>query len=793
MAGKISVECPSCLAKLNLADSSKLGKKIRCPKCTEVFTPEAPDDDEDFEDDIDDEPKRGASKKPSAGGAASKGAKKGANKGGSSGGGSNLPVIIGGAVGLLALVGAGLFFSGIFNSKPLPAPPAMPSMTLAPPAPVAPAPPPPPQISPAEKVLGLRWMPAETDVIIHAKLAEIWQAPLLKEPLKSPTIATGLKEFEKQFGMPPSEIESVTFGFVDLTAGVAKKLAAGPPAGVPGFPAGPPFPMMSPEEFHYVVVVRTKKPIDWKLISQTIPNGGLKDKNGKSYFEVTGNPMQPANGGWSPDSNTLILATSKELMTTIERGETVVPRKEFAGINHLPHLVVAGVVRGLRPDEIQQAEAKNVMFPPFIAELWGPNGKYAPRMGSLGLSVKGGFDLQISAASNTTEGSQNIKAAFESFVSELRPMFDGYKSTAPPLIGELGELLLTNLKIEEQNQKVTLSTGVPDSAQEKLEQLPPILMVMAMTGGFGGGPGGPPMASVPNFGGSPGSIPMNLPPANVPTISLPGETESVEPAMVEGLPEGLTLTAKAAWSTLPAAPTPDGKVTETIEILIDVKGDELESIRAATGVTSKTLTIGSGSLKKSKRTLPGGVDAQKTFLAFDDEHSLPGEHPPETLRVRLAVDVPQNLPTKIDVLEGSFKILTAGKSQELTIENVPQRAKTPLNDPEFKAGGVKLIRGPKDAIPQTLKLQCGEEFYLGRVRGTPGDVLSFTEVEKGVTIQRIYANQPDGKFPDEFEIEFELHSELKEHKVTFRFENVPLPTAETKPGLQQQQTPLLHQ
>ncbi len=784
MAGKISVECPSCLAKLNLADSSKLGKKIRCPKCTEVFTPEAPDDDEDFDDDIEDEPKRGASKKPSSGGAAaSKGAKKGAKKGGSSGGGSNLPLIIGGVVGLLALVGTGLFLSGIFSSKPLPAPPVMQPMTMAPPAPVAP---PPPQISPAEKVLGLRWMPAETDVIIHAKLADIWQAPLLKEPLKSPTIATGLKEFEKQFGMPPSEIESVTIGFVDLTAGVAKKLGAGPSAGVPGFPAGPAFPMISPEEIHYVTVVRTKKPIDWKLISQTIPNGGLKDKNGKAYFEVTGNPMQPANGGWSPDSNTLILATSKELMATIERGETVVPRKELAGINHLPHLVVAGVVRGLRSDEIQQAEANNVTFPPFVAEMWGPNGKYAPRMGSLGLSVKGGFDLQISAASNTTEGSQNIKVAFESFVKEIRPMFDAYKTTAPPLIGELGELLLTNLKIEEQNQKVTLSTGVPDSAQEKLEQLPPILMVMAMTGGFGGAPGGPPMASVPNFGGSPGSIPMNQPPTNVPAISLPGETESVEPAMVEGLPEGLTLTAKGAWSTLPAAPTPDGKLTETIDILIDVTGDNLESICAATGVTSKTITIDGGTLKKSKRTPPGGIDAQKTFLAFDEGNSLPGEHPPETLRVRLVVDVPQSLPSKIDVLEGSFKILTAGKSQELTIENVPQRAKSPLNDPEFKAAGVKLIRGPKDAIPQSLKLQCDKDHYLGRVKGMPGDVLSFTEVEKGVTIQRIYANQADGKFPDEFEITFELHTDLKEQTVTFRFENVPLPTAETKPGLQQQ-------
>jgi zinc-ribbon domain len=787
MAGKISVECPSCLAKLNLADSSKLGKKIRCPKCTEVFTPEAPDDD-DFEDELEDEPKRGGSKKSSSSGAASaKGAKKGAKKGGASGGGSNLPVIIGGVLGLLALIGAGAFFSGIFNSKPLPAPPAIQPMPVAQPVQ---APPAPPQISPAEKVLGLRWMPTETDVIIHAKISDIWKAPLLKEPLSSPSVTTGLKEFEKQFGMPLSEIESVSIGFVDLTGGVIKLMTAGAPAGAPGFPVGPAFPTMSPHDFHYVTVVRTKKPIDWKLISQSVPNTSMREKNGKSYFEATENPMQPANGGWSPEPNTLILATSKELMGTIERGETNVPRKELAGINHVPHLVVAGVVRGLRSEEIQQAEAKNITLPPFIAELSKPSDKYSPRMGNLGLTVKGGFDLQISAFSNSAEGTQNMKLAFESFSKELRSMFDGYKTTAPPLIGELGELLLANLKIEDQNQKVTLSTGVPDSAQEKLEQLPAVVMMMAMMGGFSGAP---PMGAASNLGASPGSILLNQPLKTAPTISLPGETESVEASMVEGLAEELTLTAKTAWSTLPALPTTDGKVTETIEILLDLKGDGLDSICAATGVTSKTLTIGSGSLKKSKRTPPGGIDAQKTFLAFDEDTSLPGEHPPETLRVRLAVDVPQNLPTKIDVLEGSFKIMTAGNSQELSVENVPQRAKTPLNDPEFKAGGVKLIRGPKDVFPQTLKLQCGEDFYVGRVRGTPGDVVSFTEVEKGVTIQRIYANQPDGKFPDEFEIAFKLHTDLKEQKVTFRFENVPLPAAETKPGFQQQQVPLQQQ
>ena len=42
---KVSVECPGCAAKLNLPDRSKLGKKIKCPKCEEVFTAEAPNED----------------------------------------------------------------------------------------------------------------------------------------------------------------------------------------------------------------------------------------------------------------------------------------------------------------------------------------------------------------------------------------------------------------------------------------------------------------------------------------------------------------------------------------------------------------------------------------------------------------------------------------------------------------------------------------------------------------------------------------------------------------------------
>lgn len=785
MAGKVSVECPACTARLNLSED-KVGKKVRCPKCAEVF--QAEPQDEDF-DDLEDEPKPSSSRKrPAAGGReTAKGSKKGGKIGSATEGGSSLPLIIGGTVAVFALVGAGLMFSGAFSSKPLPEPPSVTMPMAAMPMPPAQAPPAapvsapvaPPEMTPAEKILALRWMPTETDVLIHAKVAEIWQAPLLKGPLSNPSVTQGLQEFEKQTGMAITDIESMSVGFVDVIQAVSKtqqnslfNLSTGMPS--------PPIPTMPVEDIHYVVVIKSRKPIDLKAISQTAPNASLLEKNGKTYFEVPADlPKHAASGGWSPASDTLILATSKELLATMERGETVIPRKEFKDIDPAPQLVIAGLANAPtnlgtpRPSDSQEVPS------PFTAALKA-NEQYGVSSGRLGLSVKGGFDLQIVAVSELTEGRQKIRTELETLVSQIRPVFEGYKLTAPPLIAELGDLLLSNLKIEEQNSTVKISTSIPDSAQQKLEQLPAVFMMMAMTGGFGGGAGGP--GGGPKLGIGLGAFHGNSPLDNMESSEMPGETDAVSATTVEGLPEGLTLTARSAWSKGAAVPSADGKATEVVEILIDVQGEGLEAICAATGATPKTITAeGGGPLKRAKRTPAGGIDAQKTFVPFDVNNSLPAEHPPATLRVRLAVDAPAKMPSKIDVLEGSFKFLTAESVKDVTIENVPTRAKTPLNEPDFKAVGLKMIRSPKDVVPQTIKLQCGKEHFLSRVEGMPGDVVSVTEVERGATIQRLYSNHAENKFPDEFEVVFKIYSNVKEETVTFRFENVPLPIELSRP------------
>ena len=41
MANRVVVQCPSCSTKLSISDTSKLGKKIRCSKCSEIFVAEA--------------------------------------------------------------------------------------------------------------------------------------------------------------------------------------------------------------------------------------------------------------------------------------------------------------------------------------------------------------------------------------------------------------------------------------------------------------------------------------------------------------------------------------------------------------------------------------------------------------------------------------------------------------------------------------------------------------------------------------------------------------------------------
>ena len=782
---KVSIECPGCFAKLNLPDRSKLGKKIKCPKCAEVFVAEAPDDDDDTEMlDEDDMPAKsfGGRKRPSAG------SKKPSKKSGGSGGGNNAALIGGGVAALALLVVAGLYFGGVFGGKqPLPAPAVVAEAApVAPPVVEAPK----IEISPAEKMLALRWMPADTELLIHAKVADIWQAPLLKSALDTPEVAAVIARFQQNTGLAPTEIESITLGVADLTGALLRsKSASGPQlpppeSGPPGFgPSGlvaNPLAAIRPEDQRFVVIVRTKKSVDFEAIAKTAPNGQMKDKNGRKYVEVPSQPSQMASGGWSPDSNTLIFGTLTDLLATIDRGETVIPRKEFAGVDHTSHLVLASVVKETKPEDMPAG----IEMPAAITLMQESLKQYSMQGVSLGLSIKGGFDLNVAVLSGSTDGSQKLKTDIEMQLTGLKSQFGVIKATAPPLLGDLGQMLIDNLKINEQSQMVRVSTSVPDSAQQQLEQLPPLLMVMAMTGGLN------PLASGPDKK-SPTSLgvgPTDNSPGGLTEMKLPGETAAVPAVKFEGLSDNFKLTAKTGWDGIYMEV--NKKEVMPLRLMLDVTGEGLKSVLASGDGTIKRISIDGGEALKLLETDNGisGAENLKKMSQFAVSDAPSFFHPANTMRLDILLNPPAGTAKQLSVVEGTFKYLTAEKIDEFTITEAPKKALRPLSDPQLKTAGVKLLLSKEPFAGNnisTLKLSWNEGFYIGSATITyPSNASSggFRLVnENGKTSLKAYGFEDAISFTGNEEVKFTLYRNVKEHMVSFQFENVPLPSPESKP------------
>ena len=59
------------------------------------------------------------------------------------------------------------------------------------------------------------------------------------------------------------------------------------------------------------------------------------------------------------------------------------------------------------------------------------------------------------------------------------------------------------------------------------------------------------------------------------------------------------------------------------------------------------------------------------------------------------------------------------------------------------------------------------------------------EVEKNQLVQKLTAFTQDQKFPEKLQVQVKVHKGAKEQSVTFKFADVPLPSPETKPKVQE--------
>jgi len=240
----VQVACDNCGTRLTLKDDSRLGQKMKCPKCQSTFVAEEAEEAAPK--------KKGTEPKPKA----AKG-KKGASKGkskkkGSQGGFPVVPVVLGSVV-LLALIGVGIWFA-FSGSGDAPAPvaettPAVPmpdataSLTQSEAPTNTPSAPAESQASEppvAPGILNTEWLPADSLLVLNIKPASIMNSPMVKPTIDAPLVKLMLSGYEQQYGLKLQNLESITIG---MGMDFSKLPTGGPPEqGEP--PPVPPLPQI---------------------------------------------------------------------------------------------------------------------------------------------------------------------------------------------------------------------------------------------------------------------------------------------------------------------------------------------------------------------------------------------------------------------------------------------------------------------------------------------------------------------------------------------------------------------
>lgn len=376
--------------------------------------------------------------------------------------------IIGGTVGTACIMSAlALYVSGVFSkAEPPSVPAAEVASSIVQPVEAKTSSESTTEAGPdvAENTLALHWMPAETEAVLHLKISKLADAPLLTGLLESPQVASVVEVIENVIGLSLKEIESINIGSSDLN-----RLQTIAMAQFMGFRS-----LSFPGKT--VIVVRSLKDVSGAELAKTLTGYELAERNGKSYLRSS-NPEAPSV--WVADPTTILVASPDEMKTLLDWGQTSDPRKELKLIEPSSHVVL--VVAPKAPEEwVDSIASRPTSDTPFeIAEMQKSLSDSFTGLG-MALTVKGGFDLQTQIALDSPSAIRKVDTGISKVLADARTLLDQSKTSAPTVITDLVELLLQNMKVEQQGQKIQISSSIPDSAQSQLEQIPPILMLMAL-------------------------------------------------------------------------------------------------------------------------------------------------------------------------------------------------------------------------------------------------------------------------------------------------------------------------
>lgn len=814
MPDPVAIECPACLATLKVPDD-KLGKKIRCPKCSEIFVAEASEAAEDFDLEEERRPARG---------------KGGVKKGGKKQSGSGL--LIGGIVGgvaLVAVAGVVIFLMSSGGDDAVPqaaqvAPVATPSPTAAPagdpaaamaasmgahgampagaahgapqsaPAatPVASPAIPPTTNGPAAAFvsqsssgpakLDLSWIPADSELIIDLRPAAIWAAPALQQALKHPMVFMAIGPMQAMTGIVPADIESLT---------VAMKLpdpraAAAPTNGVAPSP-GAEMPQIG--NLQPVIVVRLKKPLlesVWERPDFPLETTEYAGQTVRKFSPPAADGKQLTFAFHQPNELAIVAGLDGTVQKLIDAKGDAKLFADWAPLDPNLQFQLAA-----RPRDVKglRSTSRSPLQPSISAEqkaFQDAMDQYL-RSFSGGLRLTDGLQLSMRLQSDTPANTDALEAALRKnqetvnadFMSQMEAAFGGFGGPMPPELRGLLEALLANGQTSRDGAIISMGTSIPADKMELFAILAAKAQQSPMAGMMLGGmmPGGP--AGMPPGG-----------PGRRPTGERSGQTKPMATKTPGDLPPNLELQASTLWDAPQAgsASVPllmQFRVTATDDAILCGAG-EFE-FRPPTTNSGASLSATS----PRQTTLSAPEQLMRTYLVPLD----PLENGAANVATfHLAFKEPDAKARSLVNCEGKFRIVRAKSQTDFQVPlKKPLTSKPELPDALSAAGlTVKLDRVKSDSgsIAEELVVSVGSSSLVARLQildaesrepaiGWETPAIRYVS-DRGGIVQRISSASGD-PLPDRFLLSLVLFDGTESLTVPFSFADLPLPDPATRP------------
>ena len=759
----IKISCPKCQSKLKLKDDSKLGKKVRCPKCTEPFIakaverPKAPAqqvqdlggfDDLDGTDDG-----FGAQPAPRSASRSERSPAKPAAKSS----GDNNKVIALAIVGVLVLAGGGyglfaMFGGGGDDDQPIVAQNQGQNQTPAQDQNQTPnenqgqnQPSPSAQDDPASTAstgIDLTYLPPDSEVFVHARVGEIWNSPFVQELIQGPDLAGQIEELRDAIGLEMGDFATATVGIPGALESAIQAAAAGPlGAAAAGKQA----------EQEFVIVVRLNKDVTAESLGMVERhNCQPAEHAGQAYFIAPVDDEGTVPGIYLPDSRTVVAASVEALKKVIDRGKTGPTGTPLKFVNDKQQLIVA-VVPQDREALLAQAPPDDAV-PPNVAALQASLKEHLHGV-ALGLSINGGIDVQVALGCDDASGAEKVLAQLQPLLDQGKAMFEAGKGEMNPLVVGIVAPIVEGAKLgsDASSASVTVSASVP---QQTLAQLPMMYGMMMMS-----------------WMADEGGLPIT--PVNVTGT----EKLSGQPAVdVAGVPEGLELEVLARWATDAPTDNENKKLPFPLELLVILKGEPAAKAYAYGNFKLGTATAEGGAALKQYVSEFAFESPETQLVVLDrDGMGFADSQPTDAVHAAFAFVQPTERVESVAVFEGTVQLQLPEESLSGTLTGV---SSLDVSDAPLKKAGLTLKK-VKEFGQENLQLSIPAPAILVQVEvqqanGEPyDDAYVVTQTTSEGTTMSVDAG--DKPLPEDVKLEVTVHTKLKVLEVPFKFEKVSVP------------------